>query len=204
MSEKKEAGKLFDWNTPKFKPIGFVTALIFASFTYGDEKIYVALIGGGGGQKIIQMENHKNQNGDLKLEASGYSFQPKSVIALQTGRYFGIEINSYQVRPYFGVSELLIGLNIRERIPLAYFGVAACPMIDLNGNKRFGVDGGFEVSGWLMTLAGVIQMSQRTMVQEKYQTRLDYIFKFPVFGERPRSGKNASSANHQFLTLKQN
>jgi hypothetical protein len=55
-TSEKEAGNLFGCIAPKFKSVGFVTALIIASITYGDEKVYVALIGGGVGQKIFQME----------------------------------------------------------------------------------------------------------------------------------------------------
>jgi len=165
----------------------FLCILLSATiaFSQGKEKVAVALIGGGGGRKFIQQERYRNKSGDIKLEASTYAIQPEPIMVFQKGAYFGAEFNAYQIRPYIGLTYLIIGFNTPDRLPVIYFGASSGTIGDINANKPFWIDGGIEASVWLATLLGSLQLSERVMVQEWYQTRLDYLFKLPFFGEHP-------------------
>jgi hypothetical protein len=166
----------------------FLCVLLSATiaFSQGKEKVAVALVGGGGGRKFIQRERYRNKSGDIRLEAGTYAFQPEPIMVFQKGVYFGAEFNAYQIRPYLGLTYLIIGFNAPDKLPLIYLGASSGAIGEINGRKPYWMDGGIEASVWLATLLGSLQLSERVMVQEWYQTRLDYLFKLPFFGERPR------------------
>lgn len=122
--------------------------------------------------------------GDLKIEGSVYGFEPKSIMYLDYGGYMGLEINEYTVRPYLGFSELLLGMNVKM-FPILYLGASSGAILDISRSKDYYLDAGAEMSFWAGAILGTLKITERVMVQEHYQTRIDYLFKIPFFGDKP-------------------
>jgi hypothetical protein len=160
-----------------------LSANILISNVGASSKKAVVLIGGGGGSKIRQMEKYGTNKGDLKLEGSIYGLEPKSIMYLDYGGYLGLEVNKYTVRPYVGFSELLLGINAKK-VPVLYLGASSGAILDISGKKNYYSDVGVEASLWAGTILGTLKITERVMIQEYYQTRIDYLFKIPFFGDQ--------------------
>lgn len=163
-------------------------ALLLGSAAQSPANTPVILLGGGVIRDIPPINANKGMPFEVILEGSVYFLDspPKALNYLQSGWYAGLEMGDLTVRPYMGLSSLLVGIG---RLPILNLGVSSCIMLDVSEKKAYYTDVGAEASVWLGTLLGTFKLSGRSMFQDPWQTRLAYLFKIPIFTEKVSSDR---------------